>query len=105
MADGNLPGSLHFVDRSRPILLEEPRHRPVGQQSPVRLTSRAVVRLVVRVSNPLHGEPHTGQGSLYRPCTAIPSRNAVTFSGNPAPTSSRRRFVQSISVAFVASNS
>ena len=33
------------------------------------------------------GVPQTGHGWPKRPCTAIPSRNAVTFSGNPSPAS------------------
>lgn len=31
------------------------------------------------------GEPHTGQGFRYLPCTATSSRNAVTFSGKESP--------------------
>ena len=33
------------------------------------------------------GVPQTGHGFPNRPCTAIPLRKAVTFSGNPAPVS------------------
>jgi hypothetical protein len=48
------------------------------------------------------GEPHTGHGFLKRPCTAISSWNAVTFSGKPAPVSARSGAVHFSSVARAA---
>ena len=51
------------------------------------------------------GVPQTGHGSLKRPCTAISSWNAVTFSGNPSPVCARSRSIQRVSVARVASYS
>src|SRR5207253_11418469 len=51
------------------------------------------------------GDPHTGHGFLNRPWTAIPSRNAVTFSGNPSPVSARRRAIQLVKVCRTAWNS
>jgi hypothetical protein len=47
------------------------------------------------------GVPHTGHGLPYRPCAAIPSRKAVTFSGNLSPVSaikSSRHFVRTATV-------
>src|SRR5688572_23564133 len=43
-----------LLERSRPILLEESRHRAVGEQTTICLTALAIVRLVVRVPNALH---------------------------------------------------
>ena len=48
------------------------------------------------------GVPHSGQGSRYRPWTAIPFRKAVTFSGNPSAASARSLAVQSSSTLRVA---
>src|SRR3954465_12606337 len=48
------------------------------------------------------GAPQTGQGLPKRPCTAMPSRNAVTFSGKPPFASSRILEVHSVSTDFVA---
>src|SRR5437870_1171813 len=36
------------------------------------------------------GVPQSGQGLPYRPCAAIPSRKAVTFSGNALSASARQ---------------
>ena len=47
-----------------------------------------------RCAAPARRTPGTACRSV--PCTAIPSRNAVTFSGKPSPTSSRSRSVHSI---------
>ena len=46
---------LEFVQRSRPIILEQPRQRAIREDAPVCLAAWAVVRLVVRVANPLYG--------------------------------------------------
>src|SRR6267143_35341 len=46
--------------------------------------------------------PHTGHGLRYRPCTAIPSRKAVTFSGKPLFASALRRSIHSRRTSCVA---
>ena len=45
---------LELLNRARPVLLEEPRERSVGQDLPARLAARAVVDLVLRAHDPLH---------------------------------------------------
>src|SRR2546423_10505193 len=47
------PGEL--VDRARPILFEKTREGAVSEQPPIGLAARTIVRLVVGVSNALHG--------------------------------------------------
>ena len=44
-------------------------------------------------------------GSPKRPCTAKSGRKAVTFSGKPSPTSSRKRSIQVDSASRVAAKS
>src|SRR5687768_12877229 len=51
---------LELLDPLRPILLEQPRERAVGEQSPLGLATRTVVRLVVRIANALDGGPAHG---------------------------------------------
>ena len=84
----NLHVLISVVKRPRPVVLEQARQRPVRQQPAAGLAARAVVALVRRVPIRCTGAPHTGQGCLKRPCTAISGRNAVTFSGNPPRASS-----------------
>jgi hypothetical protein len=48
------------------------------------------------------GVPQSGQGFPYRPCTAMPSRNAVTFSGNARSASRRNRSIHSPSTPRTA---
>ena len=43
-----------LLDRPRPVVLEQPRQRAVGEQLAARLAAGAVVRFVVGVANPLH---------------------------------------------------
>src|SRR4029077_20699707 len=45
---------LHLVEASRPVFLEQPGEAPIGQQPTTGLASGTVVRLVVRVSDPLY---------------------------------------------------
>ena len=40
---------------SWPIVFEQPRERAVGEDPPVGLAARAVVRLVIGITDPLHG--------------------------------------------------
>ena len=54
-----LQGSLAFpafqlLERAGPVLAQQARQRPVGQQAAARLTRDAVVRLVRRIRNSLH---------------------------------------------------
>src|ERR671910_760809 len=56
----------YLINRPRPILFQQPRHRSVRQQPSAGLTPRAVVRLVVGVADP-----------LYR-CTADRARKLVS---------------------------
>src|SRR2546422_134441 len=49
--------------------------------------------------------PHSGHGWPKRPCTAMPSRNAVTFCGKSSPVSRRSRSLHFDNVVVVASNS
>src|SRR5690606_878229 len=58
---------LPLFHRPRPIVLEQPRERTVGQQLSVRLTARAVVRLVLRVANTLDGRAARGAGLTVPP--------------------------------------
>src|SRR5688572_22871506 len=44
---------LELLERSRPILLEQAGHGAVGQKTPIRLTPRAVVRLIGGISDAL----------------------------------------------------
>src|SRR5690606_2233385 len=45
---------LELVDRLRPVVLQQARQRPVGQETAPGLAGGAVVRLVVGVDDPLH---------------------------------------------------
>src|SRR5436190_23366204 len=60
----NLPVllTIQLVDRARPIFFQEPRERAVGEQTSFRLAARTVVRLVVRITNALHGRAAHGTG-------------------------------------------
>src|SRR5579864_6655846 len=49
------PVLFQCLERTRPIIPEEPRERPVGEESPARLAGRAVVRLVRGVPDSLDG--------------------------------------------------
>src|SRR5580765_829336 len=54
--------ALQLLQRFRPVLAEEPRHRPIGQEPPAGLTPRAVVRLVLGVDDALDGGAADGAG-------------------------------------------
>src|SRR5262249_26167175 len=43
-----------LVDRSRPVLPEEPRQRPIGEDPPPGLATGAVVRFVVGIADSLN---------------------------------------------------
>src|SRR5678810_509334 len=45
---------LELLETLRPVLLEQPRQRAVGEQAAFGLAGRAVVRLVVGVDDALH---------------------------------------------------
>src|SRR2546423_8592961 len=60
--DRSMASSLELLDRARPILLQQPRQRAIGEQPPFRLTTRAVVRFVVAVANALHRRRAGGAG-------------------------------------------
>src|SRR5207249_1655686 len=46
---------LKFLNGSRPILFQQQRQRAICQQLPSGLAAWTVVRLIVRIANPLHG--------------------------------------------------
>src|SRR5689334_13523923 len=46
---------LEFVERARPIVLQQARHRAVGKKASVGLAGRAVVALVLRIHDALNG--------------------------------------------------
>src|SRR5262245_32576785 len=48
---------LQRLERARPVLLEEARQGPIGEQLSAGLAGRAVVRLVLGVDDPLDGRP------------------------------------------------
>src|ERR671924_519317 len=48
---------LQLLQGPRPVLFEKARHRSVGEKATVRLTSRAIIGLVVRVANALNRRP------------------------------------------------
>src|SRR5258708_4426302 len=52
------------VDRLGPVVLQEPRERTVGEQPAAGLAARAIVALVLRVDDPLHGRAAHGAGLL-----------------------------------------
>src|SRR6185436_18570193 len=45
---------LPFLNRLRPVVLEQPREGAVGQEFPASLAARTVVGFVLRPYNPLH---------------------------------------------------
>src|SRR5947209_15979696 len=51
---------LHLLHRPRPILFEQQRQRPVGQQPATRLALGTIIRFVARIPNPLHLRPANG---------------------------------------------
>src|SRR5205085_9035804 len=66
-ASGEALGSplFPFFDGSRPIVLEQPRQRAIGEQLAAGLTARAVVTLVFGVHDPLDRCP-TGSARLSK---------------------------------------
>src|SRR5262245_51407098 len=52
--------ALQLVDAARPVVLEETRKRPIREQPAAGLTARAVVGLVLRVADALHGRAAVG---------------------------------------------
>ena len=95
--------AFQLVKGLRPVILQQLRERAVGEQPAFGLAHRAIVDLVLAVDDALHRLCRSaGTASPKRPCTAIPSWNAVTFSGNLSPASSCRRAVHSASVSMVA---
>src|SRR6185369_13125563 len=57
-------GGSAFVDRPRPVVLEQARQRPVGEQAALGLAHRAVVALVRGVDDALHRRAAGGTGQL-----------------------------------------
>src|SRR5215813_3774863 len=47
----------HLLERERPVFAHQARQCAVGEEAPAGLTSRTVVRLVVRVDNPRDRRP------------------------------------------------
>src|SRR5207247_9328977 len=56
----SLAERLQLLQRLRPVLMQETRERTVREEAAARLTARAVVGLVVRVNDPLHGRAAVG---------------------------------------------
>src|SRR5947208_15219338 len=56
-----------FLQRARPVLLEQPGQRPIGEHAPAGLTRRAVVHLVFGVADPLN------RRAAHRTRLAIPA--------------------------------
>src|SRR5215216_4012022 len=48
------PDLFHLFQRARPILVQKPRERAIGEQLATVLTARAVVRLIVGIDDTLH---------------------------------------------------
>src|SRR2546427_4140000 len=53
-----------FLEGPRPVGLEQSRERAIGEDASTGLTSGAVIRLVGRVANALHGRATDGAGLL-----------------------------------------
>ena len=47
--------SLELVEMAGPVVLQKPRQRPIGQDPSARLATRAIVCLVIGITNPLDG--------------------------------------------------
>src|SRR5260370_21680266 len=78
---------VHLLQGARPIFSQQPRQRTIGEEPPLGLALRAVVRLVIRVANPLycraadwarltessmHGHPFSEGGHLLgEPCSCL----------------------------------
>src|SRR5690348_11195675 len=52
-----------LLEASRPVLLQQTRERSIREKLPLRLTRGTVVRLVIRITNPLHRRPAHGTRS------------------------------------------
>ena len=89
-------GSILISPKRKP---DNPDGTPGDDLELVDPTVRARINATHNPLNAKDGDPPN------RPCTAIPGRNAVTFSGNPSPDSARNRSVHSRSTARVASYS
>src|SRR5438093_6210856 len=61
------PRRLHLLEAPRPVALEEPGERAVGEQHAARLAARAVVGLVLGVDDALHGRAAVGTGLAVAP--------------------------------------
>ena len=53
---------LELLERARPVAVQEPRQRAIGEQSAAGLAGRAVVRLVLGIDDALHGRAAAGAG-------------------------------------------
>src|SRR6266478_9406365 len=60
---GEAAALLHFFERARPVGAQEARQRAVREQPAARLALRAVVGLVVGVTDALHGRAAVGAGA------------------------------------------
>src|SRR5437879_4645577 len=54
LADGSA-ALLELLERARPVGLHQARESPVGQELPLRLAARAVVRFILRIDDSLDG--------------------------------------------------
>ena len=79
---------LELFQRARPVLAQEARERAVGEEPPTGLADRTVVRLVLRVDDPLHRRPAVGTRLAVATVDRHALAKAVTFSGTsgaPSP--------------------
>ena len=104
--NGTRRGSRELVDRSRPALVQQPRQRAIGEDARRRSGSARNSCSRSRRRRCAARARRT-PGTACRICRArpFPGRNAVTFSGNAPPASSRSRSIHSASTARVASKS
>ena len=61
------PQRLQLLHRPRPILPQQPRQTPIRQHPPARLASRAIIRLILRIPNPLNFLPASRTGQPIPP--------------------------------------
>src|SRR5437899_11284380 len=51
------PPPFPLVDRPRPVVFQQPRQRPIGQELAARLTARTIIALVLGIDDPLNRRP------------------------------------------------